>query len=398
MSKSFGLRKFKFLIICVLFLFSICPSFADENFISNVVISNSREIPNSYELNIDSTLTVPYKVVQESDNSIYFDLKNSVLSENVSTYYDDVANIDNVVVKQMDKSKVRIYVEGKNAKNTELIFVNSLFEQQTPKKRLVINRPINEYRATSYRDLENQEDIQDWDDNSFNFSHLSASLFSWAKDGTFGIVLIIASLFAILLMSIKMIANKLSQDNEPLIGAGNVYVPKNNINENMHNPYNSSNLSNSNTNTDRAETLKIAQEHLNIAHQKYQTYLQNKYQNNVKSPYVSPVTQGIALNQYQKSTQNPYKDQEVIKIKREYTDDILHGENTIIPRRPKAEPVPFSSPYIQKAAPKIVKPQVSKKDTNLKFLESVTKIYEQSGREDLANGLKNSISKTKIKA
>jgi hypothetical protein len=31
----------------------------------------------------------------------------------------------------------------------------------------------------------------------------------------------------------------------------------------------------------------------------------------------------------------------------------------------------------------------------MKFLESVTKIYEQSGREDLAMGLKNSISKTK---
>ena len=32
---------------------------------------------------------------------------------------------------------------------------------------------------------------------------------------------------------------------------------------------------------------------------------------------------------------------------------------------------------------------------NMKFLESVTKIYERSGRGDLANGLKNSISKAK---
>ena len=31
----------------------------------------------------------------------------------------------------------------------------------------------------------------------------------------------------------------------------------------------------------------------------------------------------------------------------------------------------------------------------MKFLESVTKIYEQSGRGDLANGLKNSITKAK---
>ena len=33
-----------------------------------------------------------------------------------------------VVVKQIDKNKVRIYVKGNNVKNTELVFINSLFE------------------------------------------------------------------------------------------------------------------------------------------------------------------------------------------------------------------------------------------------------------------------------
>ncbi len=383
MVKSFNLQKFKSLIICAFAFLCVMPAFAQDNIISNVVISNSKEIKNGFELNIDSTLTVPYKVVQESDNSVYFDLKNSVLSDNVSTYYDDVTNIDNVVVKQLDKSKVRIYVEGKNAKNTELIFVNSFFEAQVPKKKIVINRPINEYRPTTALDLENQEDIQDWDDNSFNFSHLSASLLSYLKDGTAGIILIAISLFAILLMVIKMIANKMSGDDEPLISAGSLYTPKN-IDEDLK------------ANSNRNETLKAAQEHLNFAHQKYQTYLQNKYQNNTKLNYVSPVTQGIALNQYQKSTQNPYKNQEVIKIKREYTDEIPM-ENTIIPRRPRLDGAAFSSPYIQKSAPKVQQSAPLKKETNMKFLESVTKIYEQSGREDLANGLKNSISKARTK-
>lgn len=383
MVKSFNLQNFKLFIISAFAFLLTTPALAQDNVISNVVISNSKEIKNGFELNIDSTLTVPYKVVQESDNSIYFDLKNSVLSDDVSTYYDDVTNIDNVVVKQLDKSKVRIYVEGKNAKNTELIFVNSFFEAEVPKKKIVINRPINEYRSTTMLDLENQEDIQDWDDNSFNFTHLSASILSYLKDGTAGIILIAISLFAILLMVIKSIANKMSGDDEPLIGVGSLYTPKN-IDDDLK------------SNSNRNETLKVAQEHLNFAHQKYQTYLQNKYQNNIKPSYVSPVTQGIALNQYQKSTQNPYKDQEVIRIKREYTDEIPM-ENTIIPRRPKMEPVAFSSPYIQKSAPKVQQSVAPKKEANLKFLESVTKIYEQSGREDLANGLKNSISKARTK-
>lgn len=386
MVKTFSFRNLKLFIICVFaILVSFIANAQDVNIISNVMISNSKDINNSFELNIDSTLTVPYKVVQESNDSVYFDLKNSVLSKNVSTYYDDVTNIDNVVVKQLDKTKVRIYVEGRNARNTELIFVNSLFEAEVPKKKLVINRPINEYRSISSRDLENQEDVQDWDDNSFNFSHLGASMFSFTKDGTFGIILIAISLLAIVLMLIKSFVGKLTQEDEPLIGPSNVYSP------NTHLPNETAKVV-----QNRDETLKLAQEHLNYAHQKYQTYLQNKYQNNVKTQYVSPVAQGIALNQYQKSTQNPYKDQEVIKIKREYSD-IEQKENTIIPRRPKVEPVAFSSPYIQKSSTKVKEYAPSKKETNMKFLESVTKIYEQSGREDLANGLKNSISKAKQK-
>ena len=56
----------------------------------------------------------------------------------------------------------------------------------------------------------------------------------------------------------------------------------------------------------------------------------------------------------------------------------------------------FTSPYIQRKN-NFVQPEMKKEQpkTNMKFLESVTKIYENSGRGDLANGLKNSISKAK---
>ena len=263
MGEYLGMRKnsskVKFLIVLVLsFIFSL-PCLADENIISSVIISKSKVNPEKYELNIDSSQTVRYKTRIERDNSIYFDLKNSILADNSGTIYDDVNDIDNVIVKQLDKNKVRIYVEGKNARNTELIFTNSTPKEinKTLEKQVIINRPIDQYQPTNNTDLDN-EDIQDWNDNSFNFSHLSTAIFQNLKEGSLGIILIILSVIALFAILIKSLATKLSQDSEPLIGL-NAQKQFSNNNE-------------LNDITQRSQTLKMAQMELTKAHQKYQDY------------------------------------------------------------------------------------------------------------------------------
>ena len=393
MGEYLGMKKYSFkinfLITLVLSIIFCAPSLAQENVISSVIISKSKVNPQKYELNINSSQPVRYKTRIEADNSIYFDLKNSVLADSAGTIYDDVSNIDNVVVKQLDKNKVRIYVEGKNARNTELVFTDSFVEEekQAPAKNVVINRPINEYQPTSNNDLDN-EDIQDWNDNSFNFAHLGSSVFTSLKEGSLGIVLIILSVIALLAVLIKSLATKLSQESEPLIG--------------LNNQKQFSNNDDLDDISQRSQTLKAAQLELTKAHQKYQEYLQNKYKDNykdkLKSVNTDMIKKGIALNQYQKSTQNPYKNQEVLKMNKDFTQaPYKNNSDTFrIPPKPKAVNNNFNSPYIQRPSNKINYTQKNtiKKD-NMKFLESVTKIYEQSGRGDLANELKNSISKAK---
>ncbi len=388
MGEYLGMSSFKIktglltalIIVCTTYL----PVLAQENIISSVVISKSKEKPNAYELNVDSTETVDYKVGTDKEG-IYFDLKNSTVSEDLGTIYDDVSSIDNVVIKQLKNNKVRIYVKGENAKNTELVFVNSLFEtSKESSKKIIINRPINEYQPTNrLNDLDSQDDIQDWNDNSFNFSHLLSELLSNLKEGAAGIILILLSLFTIGAIIIKNLTSKISQDAEPLIGLNASKIINNNEFKNISN---------------RSETLKNAQNELNKAHQKYQNYLQNKYKDNFKSKppiNIDAIKKGIALNQYQKSTQNPYLDQEVIKINN-ISNNVPQGNFQIPPRPRKPSKTNFTSPYIQRQTNKInYIPKPNEKTTSSKFLESVTKIYEQSGRKDLAVGLKNSISKAK---
>ena len=390
-------------VIGLLFL----PAFADDSTISSVVISKAKNKPDSYELNIDSTNPVDFKENKEDSSMVYFDLKNSVLAEDAGVVYDDATNIDNVIVKQIDKNKVRIYVKGNNVKNTELVFVNSLFETKEKPKKITINRPINEYKSideTENSDLESQDDIQDWDDNSFNFSHLMSEIFSGLKKDMAGILgaLLLALIFMGLV--IKNAISKIYQDTEPLIGLNhakehdkeNIYsssARKPMIKEIRTGDIDFEGIATKN------KALKQAQEQLSKAHNKYQAYLQNKYKNSNLKTTSDTITRGIALNQYRKSNQNPYPNQEVIKMNSSLNNLTIPEGSFKIPPRPKKEVSPKQSNiYMQKTQNVANNPIINKENTtSLQFLESVTKIYEQSGREDLAMGLKNSISKTKQK-
>lgn len=412
--------SFNLLVIIALF-FSAIPCFAAQNIISSVIISQSKERPDGYELNIDSTKSSIYKTYKEDDGSVYFDLKNSTLDSNARTVYDDAQDIESVVVRQMDKNKVRIYVKGRYARNTEVVFLNAMLETAPAAKTVVINRPRSEYQPTTIQDdLENQDNIQDWDDNSFNFSHLLGTLLTNLKEGSSGIVLIILSVFAICAFIIKSLTTKLSQESEPLIGLNQ------NFNRNLE-----AKKEDIQTNS-REEAMRQAQLELARAHQKYQDYLQNKYQTKpkaqeFKSASTDAVRKSIGLNQYQKSNQNPYLDQEVIKFS---AIDAQTKETFTIPKKPQitrpienrtfentlsdnrnydninfenrtldertAETKKFTSPYIQRPNNNTANiPKRNINASNLRFLESVSKIYEKSGRGDLANELKNSMLKVK---
>lgn len=395
-----------FFVLSVMFLalLTSVPCFAETNIINSVLISKSKEKANVYELSIDSTQTVQYKMYVEDENSVYFDLKNSKLSKNAGTIYDDVSDIDSVAVKQTDRNRVRIYIQGKNVRNTEISFVNSIFEVGENAKSVNINRPISEYQSTSYKDDLEDEEIQEWSDNSFNLSHLGLSIFKQLKKSHLGIVLIFLSMIGLIVFVLKVLTSKLSQEREPLIGLNNNF---NALTDDMKQKTQK-----------RSLALQRAQAQLASAHQNYQNYLNDKYKGNIPQKHTNTdaIAKSIGLNNYRKSTVNPYQNQEVIKlnnpmmdneiksnVNKDFTQKINSRDNFQIPPRPKM-PVSnsiklnkneFTTTSIKKQPSKFdyIAPKKITKTNNMKFLESVTKIYEQSGRTDLATGLRNSMSK-----
>jgi len=400
---TFSFKKVFLVLVIMLGLASVC--FASENRISSVAISKSKDIINGYELTIDSTGSATYKTKVVNDNNIIFELKNSVLEEDAGTFYNDVNDIDSVTVKQSAPNRVRIYIQGQNVQNTELIFVNSLFEADNQKaKKITLSQPINRYQPTN--NLAEVDTSQEWNDNSFNMSQLIATVMDGLKQGNTGLILIILATIVLGAFIIKSIARKYEQDSEPLIGLNNNY-----------NTYSAVINQNNDTLKKRSESIKNAQKELQKAHQKYQEYLQDKYKGTYKEKPVNvdAVKKGIALSQYQKNEKNPYMNQPVLKM-RDLREDFSQKEipekklnNTFIPHRPKAETQNFTSPYIKRADKSLDNLNTSTKmgsisETpapqktrvgSINFLESVTKIYEQSGRIDLANDLKNKMTKAR---
>ena len=389
MGEYLGMKRCSLWILLVLFL-SI-PALADQNVINSVLISKSKDDPTKYELSIDSTSTAQYKM-HKDDLGVWFEIKNSTLAKNAGTIYDDVSDIDSVSVKETGRNKVNIYLQGKNVENTELLFINSLFDtKKESSQKIMLAGPVSEYQSTSYQD-DLEEEGSEWSDNSFSIINLMSNVMEDLKESPAGIILTLLALLAILGIIIKTISQKMSQDSEPLIGLNNNYVKDSELFRDLN----------------RTNALQNAQAELTKAHAKYQDYLKEKYQNQTqnqtvpKAPSIDTVKKSIALNQYQKSTTNPYSNQPVIKMNKNYTTNDsfkipprprVQNNTNKIPNQSKTE---FTSPYIKRTSKTIdYTPKQETKNNNMKFLESVTKIYEQSGRNDLAQGLRSSISRIK---
>ena len=113
------------------------------------------------------------------------------------------------------------------------------------------------------------------------------------------------------------------------------------------------------------------------------------------------------INAYKKENQNPYENQPMQFHNprlQQYVSPLakaqaVHNMQTM--SQPKYQSVVTSTaPIKQNTTPVNTAPvnQNNPNIDNLKFLESMTAIYEKSGRHDLAQGLKASLSKNNLKA
>lgn len=379
---TFGFKKILFTAAA---LFALClSSIAQESLITSVTISKPKELNGSYQLTVKADKPVDYKTKADSSDSIYFDLKNSLALDNIDTIYDNVSGIDGLIVQQLENSKVRIYVKGINTSSTKLVFATLQPTGSKASNQVVINRPIREYRPTSDINELIEEDMN-WDENSFNPEHLTSSFFGIFDSKPDVTLIICLALLVLCVVVSKKVFAKIRVQEEPLIGLSSAYQKEDaqdNKEEILNNMFNTAkNMQGPMSLSQRAKMQSAAE--VKTASK----YVSNSYQRPRPQPAAArnQIKQNYALGAYQKAQKNPYATaaQNTFAKPVSYQKRVQRPAESYVSRPQKREEIPV--------APSNKGASIE----NIKFLESVTKIYEQSGRRDLAQGLRAGITKKK---
>ena len=348
----------------VLSMLTVC---AEENVLQTIEIV---PVKDTYNIVLTADKSVDVKKSVKDSNRITLDMKGIRASKTLNTVYNNASNVDTVMVENTS-SGLSIFFQAENAQNASITFdsvVPAVTSQSAPKQKVKLSSPIDSY-APIYR-----EDMAKSKTSSlFNkltqktTTYMDSELDDAAGDNSdtlnkvFSYGLVGLLVFAV----IRLFKRK---DSDMKIGL--------------------------------TQSLNEREKEL----YKNVTPISDSY-HNADKPFT---TVNYGLNAYKKENMNPYEQQEPVQFHnprmQQYVSPLLR--NQIMQQQMQAQQTALK----QKTAT-LTQPEVTHKAAttspinsgnpnidNLKFLESMTAIYEKSGRHDLAQGLKSSLSKNNIKA
>lgn len=369
LSNELGVGKLSkfFKILLLMFVISGLSNkvFASDNVLQAIQVNGVKD---SYNIILKSDDIAELKKTIQAPNKMVLNLKGIRASKTINTIYNNTSSVDSVVVEPTGEDSVKILIQADNVGNAGVHFdtlktplgVLGKSEKQNEPDELILNEPISSYKPV-------YDDSMDEEDTGFSLAGTSGSAvkrikkilknekISWMV--TFG-------LFSILVLSgIKTIKGK---DNEIKVGL--------------------------------AQSLKQREIDL-YRGSKYigaDAAIASKLQGTTLNP-AGITTQNLTganygLKAYQQGTKSPY-----------LTPEIQRPRPAVAPPAPSVNLQQVNNTNlkttmqntIQKTAPVSTRPKTANIDS-MKFLESMTKIYEKNGRSDLAQGLKTNMKKAKV--
>lgn len=336
-------------------MLSVC---AEENVLQSIEIV---PVKDTYNIVLVSDRAVDVKKTVKAPNQITLNMKDIRASKTLNTVYNNVSNVDTVMVEPQGNG-LSIFFQAENAAGTSVSF-DSLAPVVAPKtstQNLKLNNPVESY-APIYKEDSTKEKTS----KLFNkLKNSSEGIMDSVEENSvsdtankvfsFGLVGLLA--FAVI---------RLFKRKEPDMKIG----LSQSLNEREIEMYRG------------AQPIGASYVH-------------------TEKPFT---TVNYGLNAYQRENRNPYETEAPIHNPR--LRGGVNGVGVNVGVQTASQP---QRPSVQTA----VKPAVRKNTTpvntapvnqgnpnidNLKFLESMTAIYEKSGRHDLARGLKASISKNNLK-
>ena len=352
----------------ILSMLTVC---AEDNVLQSIEIV---PVKDTYNIVLTADKSVDVKKSVKDSNRITLDMKGIRASKTLNTIYNDASNVDTVMVENTSNG-VSIFFQAENAQNSSVTFDSIIpaaaRKVESDKQQVKLNSPIDSY-APIYREDTAQKETS----SLFNkITQKTASFAPELEDSVNDASDNMNKIFSYGLIGLFVFAViKLFKRKEPDMKIG----LSQGLNEREIDMYKGANpIQNSYTNSDKPFTT------VNYGLNAYKKENQNPYEqgpvqfhNPRMQQYISP----LLRNQMAQATMQ----QQLAQAR----------QNTATMTSPMQQPVKKHTTPVNTAPVNQGNPNID----NLKFLESMTAIYEKSGRHDLAQGLKASLSKNNIKA
>lgn len=339
---------------------------AEENVLQTIEIV---PVKDSYNIVLTADRSVDVKKSVQAPNKITLDMKGIRASKTLNTIYNNVSNVDTVMVENTG-SGVSVFFQAENAQDASISF-DSIAPIASPvktesKQQVKLSSPIDSYAPIYREELAKEKTTSLFNKITQKTSSVGIDIEDTVSDASDNLNKIFSyGLIGLLVFGVIRLFRR--KENNMKIGLSG------NLNEREINMYKGANpLASSYTNSEKPFT------NINYGINAYKKENQNPYENQPMQfhnprlqQYVSPLAKAQAVHNMQTMSQPKY--QSVV------TSTAPIKQNT----------TPVNTAPVNQNNPNI---------DNLKFLESMTAIYEKSGRHDLAQGLKASLSKNNLKA
>ena len=373
MSIVLGKMKKSFLVLATTLLVCSNAYAADVN-LSEIEFSSANK---GFNVVLKTDKNVSFKKTIQTPQKLVIEMKNTITSEDFSTIYNDVADINNVTVTPIGKDDLKIQIQGRNVNNTFVSIDSSAkpsnLIQNFDKNQINLSLPIENYKPI-YNELDiEEEEIED----ELNISETIAKLNPLAKEK----------------INHKRHKNNSNNNYKWLTYLGLAIIIFSAVKNLTKTTKNAQIGLNPSTLKDREKELA---EKLNSS-VKETLSLRSKISQNTSAPSIN-----YGLKAYQNSQKNPYENGSV-PIRTVRRPEMPAPVSAQPMQQPTQNRVETKIANINKSSTKrvsrplsTVNPYINKETSSVdskKFLEAMTKIYEKNGRADLAQGLRNNINK-----
>ncbi len=372
MSRVFGQLKKKLIVLAVASLFGSC-CFAAEVNLSEIEFSS---VDNGYNIILKTDKKTSFKKTIQNNEKITIEMKNTVATEDFSTIYNEVSGINNITVTPSGKEDLKIQIQGADVdkSNISLDYKNTAFAleaQNFDQNQINLSLPIENYKPVyNENSMVEEEDTDTLDFESVIkkvdpviVAHKVKNMINKTTGGTQNSYKWLTYLGLAVIM-ITAGKNILKPSKEAQIGlTQNLKEHERELAKKL--------------NSGVKETLS----------------LRNKIAQNASAPSIN-----YGLRSYQNSQKNPY-DSVTTPIRPTRKPSVVQPYTQTATKTPLRNKPATPAPIKAKTAVHTTPISPARTDNrsvsvdSMKFLESMTRIYEKNGRTDLAMGLKNNMKK-----